>query len=242
MNIIGIAVFLAIGPVLWASELGIDSGTVTCCDKTFDRQSVIQFAKPLVNRKERQFRSLRIVAPKDSERFGIVQMSEESLSYCAETAVKLRRIASHAYLLVTPLGAAVHFWDSRRQVYTHDTIYGIDIYVSSENEGQLAYVDSYRLRSGGVIPSLRVVTGRDLSEAVALAETKKLMQLMSVERAVSLVRTDSYYWPDHCDPFSLPIQWRNDDSGHRVSPSAETMFCKIGINGIREYCMLVRAR
>ena len=242
MNVIGFAVFFAIGPVLWASELRIDSGTVTCCGTRFDRQSVIQFAGSLVNRKEGQFRSLRIVAPRDSERFSIVPISEESLSYCAETAIKLRTAASHAYLLVTPLGAAVHFWDSRRQVYTHDTIDGVDMYVSSEKGGQLAYVESYRLRSGEVVPSLRVVTGRLLSEVEALAETKRLMQLMRVERAVSLVRTDSYYWPGHCDPFSLPLQWRNDDSGRRVSPSAETMFCKIGVDGTRDFCMLVRAR
>ena len=246
MNVIGFAVFsavsLAIGPVLWAAEARIDVGAVTCCGTNFDRQSVIHFAKVLVNGKERQFRSLRIVAPRDGERFHVVAISEESLAYCAETASRLRSMGSHAYLLTTPLGAAVHFWDSRRKVYTHDTIDGVDLYSSGEKEGQLAYVDSYRLRSGGVVPSLRVVTGRSLTEVEALAETKRVMRLMGVERAVSLVRTDGYYWPDHCDPFSMPVQWRNGDLGHPVSPSAETMFCKIGIDRIREHCIVLGAR
>jgi hypothetical protein len=195
----------------------------TCCGGEFSYSSVLKMARSLSSEVEVKFASIRII-PSDAERvFSIGTTTEENLHFCFDQAARLRSSSSHAYLFKTPLGVSLHFWDARLGKYLKSVISGRDVFDEVFEGSRIAWIESSRFGP----PKVRLVLDELITLKRAMDLTKLLMTDLRVGALFVYLRSDSYYWPNGCSPYSLPLQWRNPIPPGVDAISHDTVDCRI---------------
>ena len=210
-----------------------------CCGGTFEFQDVVRFAKESGPSLTGNLYSILITPSSSTRKGGVASSSEESVAFCFGVAVRLRHEESHAYLLKTTIGIAVHHWDSRRQVYRSEVLSGVDVYNQKFEAGRVAWIGDYL----GVTPKLWLVSDNVLGVEEALEFSKQVMRTLGMSKAVTYVRTDPYFWPpDSCSPYSLPLQWRRIAPADDRGLSRNTVVCKVEALSKSDECVIYRSR
>ncbi len=224
-----IALFL--GSVCFASAPILFERT-NCCAGEFSFQEVVKASQKLVSRQRMEFRIVQIV-PKDvRDLFFIGSTTEESRKNCLDITLRLRRGISHAYLIRTPLGAAVHHWNHVKQEYRTAILFGRDVFSEPIRNGMIAWIEK---RGDSVYVRVQQDPLPSLEEAQKLAEA--IATKLNLAPAVLYIRSDAYYRPGgYCSPYSLPIQWKQTAPLNADEVSSVGFRCNVPGNGSKSAC------
>jgi hypothetical protein len=193
----------------------------SCCGESFALIDVEAFARKTAAELGKGFHSVMIVPTGTEHAFTIATTSEESVRFCVGIASQFRRKNSHAFLVKTPSGIGFHHWDARREVYQKTVIAGADLLTHRFEAGRLAWIGN----TAHGWPRLFLVAHRVLKKEEGAFFLKQVMTMLNLRDAKAWIRTDPYYWPDSCSPYSLPLQWESSEpvSFEHITP--RTMFC-----------------
>jgi hypothetical protein len=213
-----------------------------CCGEAFQLDDVVAFAKEVGGRRGDSSFILLVVPAGRKEVFSIASSSEESPGSCRDHAVALQRSVSHAFVFRTTAGFSVHHWNHRKAEYRRVVVSGRDLYDVTFAEGaRLALVTPMWDGVRGDRPHLKIVVPSVLAREPVLRVAREVMAAMGITSATVIAREDGYFWPGACYPYSLPIQWRAEASADPLSPRAESIFCRIGMDGKKDECVVLRA-
>lgn len=231
----GLAAFSLVAMAAPEMSLGIRY----CCGSSFELSEVEAFARGLLREAPEQFFSMLVVPRAKSESVLIGGSSERTASYCFSVASRLRKSLSHAYLLKTPIGAALHHWDSRSQSYRSVLINGTDLYARQFRSGRVAWIDAHH----GAIARIWLVSKGTLNLEQSLTFAKEVVRELQVRDVAVYIRSDPYLWsPDSCSAYSVPLQWQADAPTDDRTISRETVFCKIQSEQYSEECITYRSQ
>lgn len=200
------------------------SSSSECCEKGFVFEDVLRYARTILPTLTERYESLLIIPTGADAQFTIATTSEESIEFRYKIVTRLRRRNSHAFLLKTPLGVSLHYWNAGSAAYRHQTLIGRDLFDEEFVFGRVAWVEG----RVGLSPRLSLVSGRLLDRLEARSFTKEVMKKLGESMVSSQVRTDAYYWPSGGSvPYSLPILWRTGELANFESVSQRFWLCRI---------------
>lgn len=133
MHVAGKCFLLLLSLSLRAQEFG-------CCSAAFTVDEVVAAAR----RADAQHRGAWIGfhwAP-NGKVPGLAGHSEMTAGDWAVQTFRARAFSSQAYVVLTPIGAAVHYWDHRAQRHTIRVLRGVDPLAFHPDYARLAYVNS----------------------------------------------------------------------------------------------------
>lgn len=195
---------------------------VACCATGFSFEEVARVSGRLARDRGSVYRIVELMQGRASELL-FVGATHEGRKMCLDRALIMREKISKAYLVQSPLGAALHYWNHSRQEYRSKVLYGQDLFAIPLGGGQLAWIQYFgpeRVMALAVADQLPT-----LDEAKRL--TARIAKLLNRASLLVYVRTDPYYWPlGQCLRYVPPIVWQRPVPAGVAEVSPTTVFCR----------------
>lgn len=221
-----IALCLAAG--LPAQVTVLSSETITCCEEGFSLPGVVRRAEETIASLGLPGRrAIRFVSIIPADRVPQFSIGGSSGDYprdrCAQVARRIRKASSHAVLALSPLGAAVSYWDSVTQQPQYRLLHGYDIFREEVDGVRVAWVDQNHDGSGRVL----LVVNPSIPTSGYPESARRTVARLGIERAEVYLRQDPHYWTDRCSPASIPMQWVPPFLTDAPQIAPEMFVCKI---------------
>lgn len=210
------------------------SETVICCDGGFTWENVVKRARSHTTGLRSDEIQIVMFMPTDKQTTFSIGGStgDYPKGRCAQIARNIRLSSDHAFLIASPQGASVYYWDSVKQNHRMEVLFGKDI-VGEESEGlRVAWID----QSFDGSPIAWMVAGASHAPQEYPDLARGAMKRLQISRGTVFIRSDPHYWPSHCSPPSLPLQWLSLDSAREDKISRETMECRFSGTDLRVDC------
>ena len=187
----------------------------------------------LVSRQRAEFRVVQLVPSDVPDLFFVASTTEETRQDCLYISLRLRSRISHAYLIRTPIGAAVHHWNHLKKEYRTAILFGRDVFSEPIRGGTIAWIEK---RGDTVYVRVQQDPLASLEEAHKLADA--ITKELNLAPAVLSIRSDAYYRPGgYCSPYSLPIQWRRTPPLSADELSSAGFYCTVPDNSGEPSCI-----
>lgn len=187
MHVAGKCFLLLLSLSLRAQEFG-------CCSAAFTVDEVVAAAR----RADAQHRGAWIGfhwAP-NGKVPGLAGHSEMTAGDWAVQTFRARAFSSQAYVVLTPIGAAVHYWDHRAQRHTIRVLRGVDPLARHPDFARLIFIDKFG--------DWHIVAPEVTNETQARAAVQSLMTRWNVKSANATVWNFSI---DCCGSIGPPAAW-----------------------------------
>jgi hypothetical protein len=206
----------------------LTSKTITCCEEGFSLAGVVRRAEEAIESLGLPGRrAVHFVSIIPTDRTQEFQIGGSTGDYprdrCSAVARRIRKASSHAVLMLSPLGAAVHYWDAETQQAQYRILQGHDVFREEIEGGRIAWID----QGGDGRIKVYLVVSRSIPPAGYAMLARRTMDRLGIERATVLLRVDPHYWMDRCDPASIPLQWRPPFLTDAPIISPEIVVCAI---------------
>jgi hypothetical protein len=235
--------FCCIALVAMTSMSGDPGKVVTathfCCTDSFEYSEVKAFVLQTMPKLSGRLYSQLIVPESKRNRLFFAGSSEKSASSCFVSAVRIQNALSHAYLLKTPLGVGLHYWNAQTKSYRATVLSGRDVYGEVLAGGRIAWIGLSEME----VPQVWLVSDSSQTMDKTLLFAKMVLGLLGLTDGDVYVRADPYLWrPDGCGAITTPMQLRGSMLVDETSVSHVTAYCRIRAGLKSESCVMYRSR
>ena len=213
----------------------LHSEQTRCCRSFAD---VLVRARSIISSRTEQLIVVEFLPP---DLLGRPGASHETIGRCIE-AFKMEIKSNHAFLISTPAGAAVYYWDKAIGQSQEKILRGADPLTSLGNG--LRLVNVTRNGSSGIpgrsvaTYNLLVLAPKEFLLESAAISTLQLLKQLKLSTAAVYFRSDPWFWPTGCVPPSLPVMW-SFPIPDPLSIEKQTIKCEVAGFDPKPHCAIV---